>query len=373
MNAPVVVAGGGLAGAAVASLLARAGRPVLVFEREDKPVDKICGEFLSAEALGHLERIGLDVQSLGGHRIDRFRLVLGSRVVQCDLPFTGLGLSRRVLDEALLRHCVQSGAQLRRGRKLHFVDVSHGLHLRETDGEVFTAETVFLATGKHDVNRLRRKASHVPDLVGLKYHLHLSPAQQAALSGHVEILLLNDGYAGLQMVENGVANLCLLVGRRTFVQAGGTPEALMENLNRNTPHLAARLAGSVSLFARPLSIAQVPYGFMHKPGPDDPERMFRLGDQIGVIPSFTGDGMSIALHSAVVAASCFLGGQSAGDYHRRMRTDLARQIAFADVLYRATTSSPVRRMLMQVARYLPASLQLAARLTRISPHALAHV
>jgi flavin-dependent dehydrogenase len=366
----MVVAGGGLAGSAVASLLARAGRPVMVFEREATPVDKICGEFLSAEALGYLAHIGLDVQALGGHRIGGFRLVHGSRVVQCDLPFTGLGLSRRVLDEALLRHCVHAGAEVRRGRKLHFVDVRHGLQLREGDGAVFTAETVFLATGKHDVNRLRRKASHVPDLIGLKYHMRLSPAQQDELSGHVEILLLKDGYAGLQMVETGTANLCLLVGRRAFMQEGGTPEALLGSLQRDEPHLAARLAGSVCLFERPLSIAQVPYGFMHKPGPDDPDNMFRLGDQVGVIPSFTGDGMSIALHSAVVAASCFLGGQSAGDYHRRMRSDLARQIAFADILYRASTSRPVRRTLMQVARYLPASLQLAARLTRISPGAL---
>ncbi len=371
MSVPVVVAGGGLAGAAVAALLARAGRQVLVVEREAMPVHKICGEFLSAEALAYLERIGLDVGGLGGHRIDGFRLVLGSKVVECDLPFTGLGLSRRVLDEALLRHCADCGAEVRRGQSLRFLDMQGGLQLREEGGQAFSADTVFLATGKHDAHRLRRKASRVPDLIGLKYHFRLSPAQQRALSGHVEIVLLRHGYAGLQMVEEGKANLCLLVGRDSFAQARGTPQTLMDSLKASEPHLAQRLAGSVSLMERPLSIARVPYGFVHRPTMSDPKNLFRLGDQMGVIPSFTGDGMSIALHSAVVAASCFLKGFSAADYHRRMRADIARQIAFADVLYRVSNAAPARRMLMFLAGMFPDSLRQAARLTRISPRALA--
>ena len=54
------------------------------------------------------------------------------------------------------------------------------------------------------------------------------------------------------------------------------------------------------LLARPLTISGVPYGFLAPPRPDDP--VFRLGDQAAVIPSFCGDGMAIALHSAVLAA-----------------------------------------------------------------------
>jgi flavin-dependent dehydrogenase len=365
--------GGGLAGATAACLLAQAGRQVTVFEREDKPVDKICGEFISAEALGYLSRIGLDVESLGGHAIDRFRLVRGSHVVACRLPFTGLGLSRRVLDEALLRHSAFCGAEVRRGRKLRYVGEGNGIDLCADGGEIFSAGTVFLATGKHDAHRLRRRVAAVPDLVGLKLHLLLSPAQQAALAGHVEIILLRSGYAGLQLVEDGIANLCLLVGRAQFLEAGGTMPGLFDSLKREEPHLAERLAGSVSLFSRPLSISGVPYGFVHAPLPDDPKRLFRLGDQMGVIPSFTGDGMSIALHSAFVAASCYLAGCSAAEYHRRMRADVGRQIGLADFLYRISTSAAARGVLMRVAGFFPGALRAAASLTRVSPEALARV
>ena len=61
------------------------------------------------------------------------------------------------------------------------------------------------------------------------------------------------------------------------------------------PHLATRLSGAEAVLAAPLSIAGVPYGFIHQHAADDPDRVFRLGDQAAVIQSFTGDGMAIAL------------------------------------------------------------------------------
>ena len=337
-----------------------------MFEREAKPANKICGEFLSAEAIFYLKNLGLDLDSLGGHPINGFRLIRGAMIVSCALPFEGLGVSRRVLDEALLRHCERCGAEVRRGHSLRFVEAGDTIVLREDGGTPFSAGTVFLATGKHDVARLRRKVSAVPDFIGLKLHMRLAPAQQAALAGHVEILLLRNGYAGLQMVEAGTANLCLLVSRAQFLQAGGSLQALLTELQKSEPHLAQRMEGHAPLFDRPLSIAGVPYGFVHVPGKEDPKNLFRLGDQVGVIPSFTGDGMSIALHTAAVAATCYLQGASAAAYHRRIHADIAQQIALASLLYKLSASGPARRMLMPLARLLPGGLRLAARSTRVS-------
>jgi 2-polyprenyl-6-methoxyphenol hydroxylase-like FAD-dependent oxidoreductase len=362
----VIVAGGGLAGAAVACLLARAGRAVRVIEREAKPVDKVCGAFVSAEAQHYLRHLGLDLAALGGAPITGFRLVRGNAVVSCRLPFAGLGLSRLVLDEALLRRAADCGARVSRGQA---IGMEHGDPIDPAASP--RTDTLFLATGKHDLRGLRRAVSNVPDLVGFKLAFRLSEAQQSALAGHVEIVLLDRGYAGLQLVEHGVANLCLLVERTRLRDAGGDWDGLLDDLRRKEPHMQKRLAGAAAMTKRPLSIFRVPYGFVHKPADDDPPGVYRLGDQMGVIPSFTGDGMSIALHSAAVAAAVFLSGGSAAHYHRRIRQDIAGQIGRAGALYRLGSAPFLQPALMQLASFWPSGLRLAASVTRVPRLAVA--
>jgi flavin-dependent dehydrogenase len=370
MRYPVIVAGGGLAGSAAACVLARAGVPVVVIERETQPVEKICGEFISAEARDYLRHLGLDIAALGGAAISGFRLVRGDRVVSCALPFAGTGLSRRVLDEALLRHAASYGADIRRGQTVSLKRDHDPIVLTSSDGAELRADTLFLATGKHDLRGIRRPVAGAPDLVGFKLHLRLAPAQQAALAGHVEIMLLDRGYAGIQMVEHDMANLCLLVARSRLQEVGGHWDGLIDALRRTQPHLRTRLTGAVALAPKPLSIFRVPYGFVHAARADDPPGIFRLGDQMGVIPSFTGDGMSIALHSAVIAASCHLASVSAAAYHRRIRHDIAGQMGRAGALYRLGSAAALQPILMQLAALWPGSLRAAATATRVPRRAV---
>ena len=56
----MLVAGGGVAGAAAALLLARAGRPVTVLEKDALPADKMCGEFISIEAQRYLDLLEIN-------------------------------------------------------------------------------------------------------------------------------------------------------------------------------------------------------------------------------------------------------------------------------------------------------------------------
>jgi len=364
-----VIAGGGLAGASAACVLAAAGRDVVVIERQPAPSDKICGEFISAEAQNYVSRIGIDLAALGAHRINAVRLVHREKIVSSALPFNGFGLSRRVLDEALLRRAAQLGAEIRRGEAIHVRQVGGKLVLDVPSGAEFRPETLFLATGKHDLRGLRRKTTVQNDLVGFKVHLRLAPTQIAALAGHVELIMLPDGYAGLQLVENNLANLCLLVSSVRLQRAGGTWEGLLQDLLGSEPHLHGRLTGC-SLASGPVSIFRVPYGFVHRPARDDPPGVFRLGDQMGVIPSFTGDGMSIAMHSAILAAGFHLAGSRAEDYHRVLRSDIRGQIRRAAALHRIATTGAGRMVLMRLSAIWPAGMQLAARLTRVPSSAL---
>jgi flavin-dependent dehydrogenase len=236
----VVIAGGGLAGGAAAAALARAGRAVTLIEREAGATDKICGEFLSTEAQSYLAALGLDLDALNGHPITHLRLIRGAHAVSTALPFRGLGLSRKILDEALLQHAAAAGATIRRG---HAIRAAAGtiLHV-EGIGEI-AAPTLFLATGKHDLRGLKRVFAP-PPLVGFKMYFALAAAQIAELAHHVELIIFPGGYAGLQLVEDGKANLCLLINRDAFAAAGGTWPALLAQLCTQSPHLACRLSGA---------------------------------------------------------------------------------------------------------------------------------
>lgn len=368
---PVVIAGGGLAGAAAAGLLARNGRRVMLIEREAAPVNKICGEFISVEARMYLESLGIDLAALGAHPITRLRLVRGADMVEAALPFRAAGLSRRVLDEALLARAAACGAEIRRGHMVTSVRSGEPISVEIAGMGAVRTSALFLATGKHDLRGLRRQPARAPeDLVGFKLHLRLAPRQLQALEGHVEVIMFADGYAGLQPVEDGRANLCLLVARARLQRAGGTWEGLRQDLQDREPHLATRLDGAVALQDRPLSIHLVPFGFVHAPSAADPACIYRLGDQAGVIPSFTGDGMSIALHSASVAVQCHLDGIDAAAYHRRLRRDIAGQIGRAAALYRFARRPAGQALLMRIAAAWPAGLRLAASLTRVPRGAL---
>jgi flavin-dependent dehydrogenase len=354
-----IIAGGGLAGGAAAALLAQGGLRPLLLERTAGEHDKVCGEFLSTEAQAHLAALGLDATRLGGSPIDRVRLVSGHRVAEARLPFTALGLTRRRLDAALLDHAAAAGAKVERGVTVRQID---GTALATSGGDLLPA-TLLLATGKHDVRGSKRHTA-LDHLIGFKQYYRADAATLAALAGMIEIVLFDGGYAGLQRVEDGVVNLCLLVGRARFDAAGGGDRLLADLLRE--PHLARRLGSATPLLDRPLTISGVPYGFVHR-GSDS---AFRLGDQAGVIPSFSGDGMSIALHSARLAAAAVLGGATPAAYHARFRRDVAAQIARATWLQRGGETRVGRHLLVAGIGMVPPLLRWAAALTRVPSAAL---
>jgi menaquinone-9 beta-reductase len=369
MNGAVVI-GGGLAGGAIATLLARAGRDVLLVEREARPVDKVCGEFLSREAALYLSALGLDLPALGALPIDTLRLCEGATVASVPLPFAALSLSRRVLDEALLELAVRAGAKVWRGVKVQGLERAGGaFRARLDDGDVVEAGAAFLATGKHDVRGLKRPAGLQADLVAFKLHYRLAPRQAAELSRHVELVLFSGGYAGLSPVEDGRANLCLLVRKQRLAAVGQRWEGLLAAMETESPHLAARLRGSTPCGPRPLALSAIPYGHVRRRA----DGIWRLGDQAAVIPSFSGDGMSVALHSAYLAAAIYLAGGDADTFQRRLARDVTSQVRLSTVLSVGLVRRPVQAVLSAVVRRLPGLMAKVALRTRVSDEALARI
>ena len=356
-----VIVGGGPAGASAAWHLATAGQPVRLLERDSGPRDRICGEFVSVEAQEVLRQMGIDPVALGAPAIDRLRLVSGDRVAEAPLPFRAYGLTRKTMDAAMLDRAAGAGATIERGVTVREID---GLRLA-TDSGGIVAERLVLASGKHDVRGQKRVSrGTVTDLIGFKSYFRLAPAQAEALAGSIEVMLFGGGYAGLQLVEGGKANLCLLVERGRFAATGGWP-ALQERIRRECRHLALRLEGAVELFDRPLTVAGVPYGFRYRPQPDDLPALYRVGDQCAVIPSFSGDGMAIAMHSGRAAAAAIVAGVDARAYHAARRSEFARQMWTARLLYRAGRPAALQPLIVEAAKAWPALATRLAAWTRI--------
>lgn len=355
--AEVLVIGGGPAGCAAAITLAKAGREVLLIERNADARHKVCGEFLSLEALTYLPRLGIDVAALGGVPIHTARFGAGRAI---PLPFAARSLTRRTLDEALLQSATAAGVRVLRGCSAEALS----LHTVETSSGPVQAQTIFVATGKHDLRGHARPAGRQGNLVAMKMYWRLSPAQTAALAGSVELLLYSGGYAGLQPVENGAANLCCLIERERFRLLGGQWPALLAHMLHYAPQLAARLHGAEPLLEQPLAISAIPYGFVR----ESSEGYWHLGDQAAVIPSFTGDGMSIALHTGLLAARMYLEGERPQVFQHKVFHDLRPAVQSATWLSLGLLQYP--RALMFASRLLPAALRQVASATRIPPHAM---
>jgi menaquinone-9 beta-reductase len=340
----IAIAGGGVAGAATATNLARAGRRVAVFERTSGPHDKLCGEFISIEAQEMLQELGIDISDAAP--IERLRLCAGRSAAEAPLPFRGASLSRRLLDERLLAGAAAAGAEIRRGIAVRAIAPDA---LLLADDIRVDGEAIVLASGKHDLRGARRPAGRA-----IAFKMHFAPAP-GTLANTVEIHLFAGGYAGLEPIEAGAMNLCFVVDRAVFEKWGRRWTHVLDLC----PLLAERLSGAAPRWPKPLSVASVPYGFLYRGSAP----WFCVGDQFAVIPSFAGDGIAMALHGARGVAAAILSGEAPDVFHARLRAELAPQMRRANIFARLLVW---QRPTVAAVRMLPGLATRAARATRLS-------
>jgi flavin-dependent dehydrogenase len=357
VKADALIVGGGLSGAAAAICIARAGRSVHLLESQEGIHHKACGEFLSIEAQQHLQHIGLDLDVLGASQVRFMRLVTNGGIAEARLPFVARGLSRSRLDEALIDMAAKSGAYIE--RPVRALDLLPG-GIRTNVGERH-GRAILLATGKISLRTLPKM---VPENahVGFKMHWRLPGAALARLEELIELTLFPDGYAGLQLVEGGIANLCLVLRRERLTALGGRWEDVLAMIAPLSPGLRA-VADGEPLLARPVTIANLPYGRIH--ASDDAEDIYRVGDQAAMTASLTGDGMAIALRSGWLAAQSILAGQPAPIYHERLRAMVGPQIRRGMVLQRLAEKHWLSGAAVGVLRACPALLRWMVKVTRL--------
>lgn len=301
-----VVVGAGPAGSAAATVLARRGRSVLLLEKDVFPRDKVCGEFLSADALPSLETIGArgTIEGATAERMTRGALHLASgRAVSFRLPAPALGISRRRLDDLLARFARDAGADVRFGVRVLETEPEReaGFRVRFADRDAeheARANAVIGAWGRWDAldralergftGRAARFFGWSRDFGG----------RTGSLEGEVRLYLFPGGYCGLSRVEGGTVNLAGVVSEDAWKRAGGGWPAVVAGARAANPALDRDLA---PLEKGPIGFLGTGPVFFTKKPPTE-RGILMAGDAAGVIDPFSGEGQAAALASGILAA-----------------------------------------------------------------------
>ena len=331
----------------------RGVRPRLL-ERDRETRDAICGGFMSWKTLGALA--GISFHPPQGHPLAQVALFASGRTARAPLPGPAIGLSRRALDTAMQAAVERQGVEIERGVEVREIDATA---LRLADGTTVNADAIFLASGKHDVRGVARPRDADDPTLGLRVRIAAHPELAKLIGDAIELHLFDRCYVGINLQEDGSANLCLAVRKSRLTEAGGRPEQLLRMVGNAAP-LGDRLAfadlGDVD------AIASVPYGWRATataPG------LYRLGDQAAVIPSLAGEGIGIAIASGIAAASAYADGKSAEAYQGAFAGRTHRPVNVARLLWAGAENARVARYAVPLLARFPAMAGFAARLTRI--------
>jgi len=301
VTADVLVAGGGIAGSAAAMLLARAGMRVELYEREEFPREKPCGEGLMPAGVAVLERLGL-AGAVGGTKFRGVRFHFGGEVAEGPFPRTsgvqqeGLAQRRAVLDRVLFEAAAATpGVRAHTRSRVEGPLREHGRVTGLVVGGVARRAGLIVAADGSRSPLRRALGLDLPTArarVGMRAHFRLAPGAEAPPWADVHVGHGHELYVaalpGCELVVSALAEADAL-------RAGA--EASFERWWRSHPRLAARLRGARRITrlrgAAPLA-SRARRGVA--PG------IVLLGDAAGALDPITGCGMTQALVSAELLA-----------------------------------------------------------------------
>lgn len=297
----VTIIGGGLGGLISSILLVRAGIPCSLIEKKSYPFHRVCGEYISNEAVPFLRSLGLYPEKFSPPEINLFQLSsVTGRHAQIPLTMGGFGISRYSFDNFLFEIAKAEGVEFFLNSEVTDVTFDEEKFTIQTQRQTFESDLVLGAFGKRsklDINLQRDFVKKRSPYVAVKYHIRTEyPKNLIALHN------FKGGYCGISNIEDGKTNLCYLSHRdnlRTF----GTIGTLEERVLCKNPILKYIFTNSDFLLDKPEVINEISFEtkspvFNH---------ILMVGDAAGMITPLCGNGMAMAIHSAKIACELATG------------------------------------------------------------------
>jgi menaquinone-9 beta-reductase len=323
----------------VASLLGRRGRDVLLLEAARFPRDKVCGESVSPPAWRLLDAIGASerVRALAPQPVRGMRLVspdgTSFRGLYRDQERPGFALRRLLLDHALLQSARASGAEVREGARVVSLlrprGAVEGVVVEEAGARrTIRARVVVGADGRASVvaRSLGVLREH-PRLRRFAVRGYWEGIEGLSETGEMHVG--RGGYCGIAPLSASRANVAFVIGQRDMrLAAGDVFGFYRETLARRFPRVAERIERAHQV-ETPRAIGPLALECRRVALPG----AVLVGDAAGFYDPFTGEGVTLALRTAELAAAAVddaLAAQAAGTLPRLLAYERERSLATRD-------------------------------------------
>lgn len=291
-----MIIGGGLAGLISSIQLVRAGITCTVLEKKSYPLHRVCGEYISNEALPFLKSARLYPEGQNVPQIDMLTISSTEGLTwQARLDLGGFGISRYTFDHHLHNIAKREGVTVLTNTEVTAVNFNENRFQINAASGHFDADVVIGAFGKRSKLDLQQHRAFVrkrSPYVGVKYHIRCDqPDNVIALHN------FHGGYCGVCAVEDGITNLCYLTHRDNVKAFGNLADMEKAVLFRN-PKIRELFDGASFVFGKPEVINEI--SFETKAPVEN--HILMAGDAAGMITPVCGNGMAIAIRSAKIVS-----------------------------------------------------------------------
>ena len=311
MRAEAVVVGAGPAGSALAALLARAGHDVLLLDAQRFPRDKVCGESVSPEGWRLVELIGARdrVRALQPRAIHGMHLVAPDGTAFSGRyrdGLAGFAVRRTALDAALLETARDAGARVALGARVHdllFESGAVGGVVAQVGGETLSIRSRLVVGADGRSSLVARRLGLVePDARLRRFAVRGHWDGVEALGELGEMHVADGAYCGIAPLAAASANVAFVLEPRELHDARGDLlgfyrrtlwgrwPALAERLDRARLVEPPRAIGPLAVRCRGAAV----------------DGALLVGDAAGFYDPFTGEGVTLALRGAELAAEAAL-------------------------------------------------------------------
>lgn len=289
------IIGGGLAGLCLSIQLSQKGIKTILFEKNEYPFHKVCGEYISMESWSFLQELGLPLQNMNLPMITELGVSSEQGfMLNAKLPLGGFGISRYTLDNLLYRLAVSNSVTVIQNCKVQEVTANSNHSVIATNKGNYESKLICGSYGKYTPAFIHSKSEYITqnsstNYIGVKYHIQTNlPANR------IELHNFKDGYCGVSKVDNDMYCFCYLSNAANLKANNNDIKTMEEKVLYENPFLKNYFTQSQFINEQPLVISNITF----QKKQTDIDNIFLLGDAAGTITPLCGNGMSMGMRAS---------------------------------------------------------------------------